>query len=101
MGIVIVHTPQVGFRNSLKKWLAAGIHMVVDPDALINPYLNTLMMTTKQVSPAENITVEQAVIAYTKGSAFAEFSEKFKGMLAALKVLSQDIFSISTITRHT
>jgi predicted amidohydrolase YtcJ len=50
--------------------------------------------------PEEQITVEQAVNAYTKGSAFARFSEDHLGTLepgkeADLAVLSQDIFSIS------
>jgi len=48
--------------------------------------------------PEEQITVEQAVNAYTKGSAFARFSEDRLGTLepgkeADLAVLSQDIFS--------
>jgi predicted amidohydrolase YtcJ len=50
--------------------------------------------------PEEQITVEQAVSAYTKGSAFARFSEDRLGTLepgkeADLAVLSQDIFSIA------
>ncbi|MEJ7821661.1 MAG: amidohydrolase family protein [Chitinophagaceae bacterium] len=100
MGIIIVHTPQVGMRSPLQKWLSTGIHIAVGPDALINPYLNIMFMTTRQVNPNENLTREQAVIAYTHGSAYAEFAEKekgtlAKGMLADLAVLSQDIFTIS------
>jgi predicted amidohydrolase YtcJ len=54
-----------------------------------------------QTNPAENINREQAVIAYTRTNAFAEFMEKekgtlAKGMLADLAVLSQDIFTIPT-----
>jgi predicted amidohydrolase YtcJ len=99
MGIIIVHTPQYGMRSPLHKWLSTGIHIAVGPDALINPYLNILFMTTRQVHPTENLTREQAVIAYTHGSAYAEFAEKekgtlAKGMLADLAVLSQDIFTI-------
>jgi predicted amidohydrolase YtcJ len=50
--------------------------------------------------PEEQITVEQAVNAYTKGSAFARFSEDRLGTLepgkeADLAVLSQDIFSVA------
>ncbi len=50
-------------------------------------------------TPEERITVEQAVNAYTQGSAFARFSEDKLGTLevgkeADLAVLSQDIFSI-------
>jgi len=56
---------------------------------------------TTQVSyvPDERITVEQAVNAYTYGSAYARFSEDRLGTLevgkeADLAVLSQDIFSV-------
>lgn len=46
------------------------------------------------------LTVEQAVAAYTVGSAYAEFQETRKGkiaagMLADIVILSQDIFSIA------
>ena len=49
--------------------------------------------------PAEKITVEEAVRAYTVGSAFAEFQESVKGSitlgkLADLVILSRDIFQI-------
>ena len=54
--------------------------------------------STEVYVPEEQITVEQAVNAYTKGSAFARFSEDRLGTLepgkeADLAVLSQDIFS--------
>jgi predicted amidohydrolase YtcJ len=99
MGIIIVHTPQYGMGSPLHKWLSTGIHIAVGPDALINPYLNILMMTTQQANPSENLTREQAVIAYTHEAAYAEFAEKekgtlAKGMLADIAVLSQDIFTI-------
>jgi len=49
-------------------------------------------------APEERITVEQAVAAYTKAGAYAQFAEKQRGTLepgkdADLAVLSQDIFS--------
>jgi predicted amidohydrolase YtcJ len=49
--------------------------------------------------PEERLTVEQAVNAYTQGSAYARFSEDKIGTLEAgkeadLAVLSQDIFSV-------
>ena len=49
--------------------------------------------------PDERISVEEAVAAYTRGSAYARFSEKELGTLevgkeADLAVLSQDIFSV-------
>jgi hypothetical protein len=50
---------------------------------------------------SEGITREQAVIAYTLTSAYAEFQEKEKGTiepskLADIAVLSQDIFTVPT-----
>jgi len=57
-------------------------------------------VVTKDVyTPEERITVEQAVNAYTQGSAYARFSEDRLGTLEAgkeadLAVLSQDIFSV-------
>jgi predicted amidohydrolase YtcJ len=50
-------------------------------------------------NPREALTLEEALIAYTAGSAFAEFMESEKGtiapgQLADLAVLSQDIFEI-------
>ena len=52
-------------------------------------------------APEESITVEQAVHAYTLGSAYARFSDDQlgtleNGKLADLAVLSQDIFSIAS-----
>jgi len=49
--------------------------------------------------PEQKISVDEAVRAYTVGSAFAEFTEGQKGrlapgMLADFVILSQDIFSI-------
>ena len=99
LGIIIDHTPQYGNGSSLRTWVDMGIPVAIGPDALINPYLNIMFMTSQQTDSSQNISREQAVIAYTKGSAYAEFAEKYKGtlmpgMLADLAVLSQDIFSI-------
>ena len=49
--------------------------------------------------PGQKISVEEAVRAYTVGSAYAEFAEKVKGTIAAgkladLVILSDDIFEI-------
>jgi len=56
------------------------------------------VQTLSSYVPEESITVEQAVNAYTRGSAYARFSEDRLGTLvpgkeADLAVLSQDIFS--------
>lgn len=98
LGIIIVNTPS-SKKKPLHTWIDAGIPVAIGPDGLINPYLNIMSMSAQQTDPNQNITVEQAVMAYTKGSAYAEFAEKKKGtlmpgMLADLAVLSQDIFSI-------
>ncbi|HEY0098143.1 MAG TPA: amidohydrolase [Pyrinomonadaceae bacterium] len=52
--------------------------------------------------PEQKITVEEAVRAYTIGSAYAEFAEQTKGTLAPgkladLVILSQDIFRINPV----
>lgn len=57
--------------------------------------------TLSSYVPEERITVEQAVNAYTLGSAYARFSEDRLGTLetgkeADLAVLSQDIFSVAS-----
>ena len=53
----------------------------------------------KSYYPEQKISIEQAIAAYTTGSAFAEFAEKQKGklepgMLADLVVLDRDITSV-------
>jgi len=55
--------------------------------------------TGKFYTPAQRISVRQAVDAYTQGSAYAEFADSRVGTLEAgkfadLAVLSQDIFSV-------
>ena len=52
--------------------------------------------------PEQKITVEEAVRAYTFGSAYAEFAEKVKGtiapgMLADIVILDRDIFTIDPV----
>ena len=50
--------------------------------------------------PEQRITIDQAISAYTSGSAFAEFEEKDKGklapgMLADFVVLDRDLTAVS------
>jgi predicted amidohydrolase YtcJ len=71
------------------------------PDTEINPYLNLMFAADDPFRPEESMTREQAIIAYTLTSAFAEFAEKDKGSLqrgkfADLAVLSQDIFQVKS-----
>jgi predicted amidohydrolase YtcJ len=93
-GIEVFHKAQ-----PLKSLLAAGIPVAFGSDSPTNPYLNIMFATTDGNRPSEAITREQAVIAFTLTSAYAEFQEKEKGTLepgklADLAVLSQDIFSV-------
>ena len=111
LGVVVVQNPS-HFADSelfrqrwgsdmqrLRSLLDAGIPIALGSDGPMNPFLNILFATTHPAAPAEAITREQAVLAYTYGSAFAEFAEHDKGMLAVgkladLVVLSQDIFGV-------
>jgi predicted amidohydrolase YtcJ len=100
MGIVVVNTPQYGMGIPLQSLVKAGVPVAVGPDAMINPFLAIKTMCTAQTDPRENLTIEQAVIAYTRTAAYSEFAERRKGsltpgMLADLAVLSQDIFTVA------
>jgi predicted amidohydrolase YtcJ len=55
--------------------------------------------SAQYASPDERLTVEQAINAYTKGGAYARFSDTRIGTLEVVKeadlaVLSQDIFGV-------
>ena len=95
----MMHTPKYCMASPLRSLLEKGVAVGIAPDGTTNPFVDILMVTTMQADPKENLTREQAVIAYTKTNAYAEFAEKqkgtlAKGMLADLAVLSQDIFTI-------
>jgi len=86
----------------LRSLLEAGIPLALGSDGPMNPGLNIMFAQLHPSRPGEGITREQAVEAYTRGSAFAEFAEKEKGSLAAgkladLAVLSQDIFKVAPV----
>jgi predicted amidohydrolase YtcJ len=110
-GIIVVQNPVhlapivppgvVAFEKGqpLKSLLDAGIPLALGSDAPVNPYLDIMFATNPGNRPSEAITREQAVIAYTRTSAYAEFAEKEKGTiepgkLADIAVLSQDIFTV-------
>jgi predicted amidohydrolase YtcJ len=83
----------------LRSLLAAGIPVALGSDGPTNPYLNIMFASLDPNRPSEAMTREQAVIAYTLTSAYAEFAEKDKGSLepgklADLAVLSKDFFTV-------
>jgi len=115
LGIVIVQNPthltlapimKTRFQDTKTQYLQAmqtllnnKIPLAIGSDGPFNPFLNIMLATMHPDNPKEAITVEEAVIAYTYGSAFAELKENEKGTLttgklADLAVLSQDIFTI-------
>jgi hypothetical protein len=95
------------FKTLLDKGvrLAFGTDWAVAP---LNPLLGLYAATTRATLdgknpggwvPEQKISIEQAVTAYTAGSAFAEFQDREKGTLARgkladLVILSEDIFAI-------
>ncbi len=114
LGVVIVQNPshftfpelmqgRFGERTAsmqpMRALLEAGVPLALGSDGPLNPFLNIMFATMHPTNPREALTREQAVTAYTRGSAFAEFTEHEKGMLrpgylADLAVLSQDIFAV-------
>jgi cytosine/adenosine deaminase-related metal-dependent hydrolase len=71
----------------------------VGSSAELNPYLNIMLASLHPTVPAEAISREMAVEAYTRNAAYAEFKEQEKGTLergklADIAVLSQDIFTV-------
>ncbi len=86
----------------LKSVIAAGVPLAFGSDAsgdAANPFLNIMLAVRYDRNPAEAVTREQALTAYTATAAYAEGEEKRKGriapgMLADLAILSQDILSV-------
>jgi predicted amidohydrolase YtcJ len=102
-GIAPEVMPRIRAEKSqpMRSLLAAGIPLVLssDEDGPSNPFLEIMLAIGHPNHPSEAISREQAVIAYTRTAAYAEFAEKEKGSLAPgkladLAVLSQDIFTV-------
>ena len=87
----------------LQSLLAADIPLAIGTDGIgapQSPFVNLLLATIHPTHPAEALTLTQALVAFTRGAAYAEFEEAHKGTLAPgkladLAVLSQDIFHVS------
>lgn len=83
--------------------LAFGTDYPVEP---VNPFRGLYVAITRKSEdgrqeyyPAQKLTIEQAIAAYTTGSAYAEFAENQKGklapgMLADFVVLDRDVTAI-------
>ena len=99
---------------AFKTLLDKGVRLAFGTDwsvAPLNPLLGLYAATTRATLdgknpngwvPEQKISIEQALTAYTVGSAFAEFQERDKGTLARgkladLVMLSADIFSIPAV----
>lgn len=117
MGVTIVQNPshfmipelftarigreRVAHSTQVKAILQAGVPFALGSDGPINPFLNIMFATINANNPSQALTVQQALRAYTSGSAAAEFAERDKGMLKAgmladMALLSQDIFKVAT-----
>lgn len=96
-------TPQRQELWPVKSLLDNDIHVAIGSDSLVtpaNPFLDLLFATNHPANPTESVSMEDAVIAYTAGSARAEFEDSLKGTIkpgkfADMIVLSQDIFTLA------
>jgi predicted amidohydrolase YtcJ len=96
---------------NVRSFLDAGVRVAFGTDwfvAPLDPMLGLYAAVTRQFPdgapidgwfPEERIALAQAVECYTRGSAYAEFSEHHKGRLRAgyladLVVLSHDLFAV-------
>lgn len=84
----------------LRTLLDEGIPLALGTDGIgraQSPFVDLFLAMIHPTRPSEALTLEQALVAYTRGSAYAEHEEHRKGTLAPgrladLAVLSQDIF---------
>ena len=110
LGVIVVQNPTHFSEPELcrRRWgttmmplrslIDAGIPVALGSDGPMNPFLSIMFAASHPYNPREAITREQAVRAYTHGSAFAEFTETEKGTLSSGKLadvimLSEDILA--------
>jgi predicted amidohydrolase YtcJ len=99
---VVDGRPMADHPLPLKSIPTAGITLAFGSDggaAEQNPFLNMMLAIQYPGNPAEAISREQALLAYTSGGAFAERQESKKGriavgMAADLALLSQDLLTV-------
>ena len=78
LGLLVMHTPKYNHSSPLRSLMEKEITVGISPDGTTNPFLDIMFVTSMQNNPAENITREQAVIAYTKTNAYANLWKKKK-----------------------
>lgn len=86
----------------MKSLVADGIPLALGSDAGgdgANPWLNIMLASIHPMNPPEALTVEQGLLAYTSGGAYAEGKEADRGMIrvgmqADLALLSQDVLAV-------
>lgn len=83
----------------MKSLAAAGIPVAIGSDGPLNAGMNLMFAMTHPDNAKEALSREDAIRAYTYGSAYAQFAETEKGtiapgMLADVAILSQDILTV-------
>jgi predicted amidohydrolase YtcJ len=78
---------------------SAGIPLAIGSDGVLDPFVNLQLAVTHPDQPSEALSLAQALRAYTWGGAYAEHTERWKGVLAAgfvadLVVLSRNLFEL-------
>jgi hypothetical protein len=98
LGVVVVDGPgQDGTAAGLRAALDAGLPIALASGG--RPSAGAVLAWATTPAGAGALTREEAVLALTRGSAFAEFAERDKGWmgpgaLADLAVLSDDVFAV-------
>ncbi|MFW6200621.1 MAG: amidohydrolase [Gemmatimonadota bacterium] len=93
---------EVGPPQALRSAREAGVRVALGSDAdgiARNPWLNLMLAVTHPARPGEALSRKEALIAYTRGGAYAEGADDRKGRLvpgaaADLTVLSQNVFEV-------
>jgi len=98
------------YSYAWREFLNDGVHLAFGTDYPVEPitpfrgiYCAVTRKNeagTKEYFPAQKLTIQEAIAAYTTGSAYAEFAEKEKGtlspgMLADFVVLDRDITKVA------
>lgn len=114
LGVIVVQNPshfpvlasgRARLGDRVARWaqvrsiVDAGVPLALGSDGPLNPFLNIMFATTHPGNTSQALSLEQALKAYTVGSAAAEHAEGEKGTIAAgkladLAMLSQNIFDV-------